>query len=246
MEQSEFRTHLRYKNTKNKFLSSAGNGEERENRCVCLDLETGGPMKKLAMFGGTFNPIHNGHLHLVQGFRERLGLDRVLLIPSRVPPHKAAADLADAKDRLEMCRLAAQPYGLEVSDAELLRQGPSYTVDTLQQLHRENPGAELYLLMGADMFLTLEHWYQSGELFRLARMCAAPRDENGRGELLAYAERIESLGAKTHVEELSLLPVSSTLVRGRIARGLPIAGLVPKAVEAYITAHHLYGGISNG
>ena len=104
----------------------------------------------------------------------------------------------------------------------------------------------LFPVVGADMFLTLEHWYQSGELFRLARMCAAPRDENGRGELLAYAERIESLGAKTHVEELSLLPVSSTLVRGRIARGLPIAGLVPKAVEAYITAHHLYGGISNG
>lgn len=203
-------------------------------------------MKKLAIFGGTFNPVHNGHLHLVQGFRERLGLDRVLLIPSRVPPHKAAADLADAKDRLEMCRLAAQPYGLEVSDLELLREGPSYTVDTLRQLHQTNSDAELYLLMGADMFLTLEHWYQSEELFRLARMCAVPRDENGRSELLAYAKHLESLGVKTHVEELSLLPISSTLVRERIGQGLPITGLVPKAVEEYITEHHLYGGISNG
>ncbi|WP_283607183.1 nicotinate-nucleotide adenylyltransferase [Faecalispora anaeroviscerum] len=203
-------------------------------------------MKKLAMFGGTFNPIHNGHLHMVQGFRERLGLDRVLLIPSRVPPHKAADDLADAKDRLEMCRLAAEPCGLAVSDLELRRDGPSYTVDTLRQLHKANPDAELYLLMGADMFLTLEHWFKSEELLRLARMCAVPREESSKSELLAYAKHLNSMGARTHVEDLPLLPVSSTLVRERIVQGLSIAGLVPEAVEEYIIRHHLYGGISNG
>ncbi len=211
---------------------------------MCLKTEV--PMKKLAIFGGTFNPIHNGHLHLVQGFRERLGIDSVMLVPSLVPPHKAAEDLANANDRLAMCRLAAQPHGLEVSDIELHRKGPSYTVDTLRQLHHAYPDTELYLLMGADMFLTLEQWREYKDLFRLARMCAVPRDENGRNELLSYAEKLNALGAKTHVEELSLLPISSTLVRERVKQGLPIANLVPTAVEDYILQHHLYGGNSNG
>lgn len=210
-----------------------------------MGLESAGPIKSLAIFGGTFNPIHNGHLHLVQGFRERLRIDRVMLIPSLIPPHKAAEDLANANDRLEMCRLAAQPHGLVVSEIELLRKGPSYTVDTLRQLHHAFPNTELYLLMGADMFLTLEQWREYKELFRLARMCAVPRDENGKDALLSYAQKLNALGAKTHVEELSLLPISSTLVRERVKQGLPIAGMVPKPVEDYIFQHHLYGGNSN-
>lgn len=199
-------------------------------------------MEKLAMFGGTFNPIHNGHLHLVEGFRSRLGFQRVLFIPSRVPPHKAAPDLADAVHRLAMCRLAAEPAGFEVSDLELHREGPSYTVDTLHQLHLMYPDTQLYLIMGADMFLSLEQWYRFEELFQLAQLCAAPRDDNNRQELLSYAKRLQSMGARTHVEDLPLLPVSSTIIRKRIRQGKPISDLVPWAVEHYIMEHHLYGG----
>lgn len=203
-------------------------------------------MEKLAMYGGTFNPIHNGHLHLAREFCRRLQLDRVLLIPTRVPPHKTVPDLASAADRFEMCRLAAAPYGLEVSDLELCREGPSYTADTLRELHTLHPNAELYLITGADMFLTLEQWHDSAALLRLAHLCAAPRDESGRHELFAYAERLRRLGAQTYVENIPLLPVSSTLIRRRVRQGLSIADLVPPAVEQYIIRHHLYGGIVNG
>lgn len=203
-------------------------------------------MEKLAMYGGTFNPIHNGHLHLAQEFRRRLQLDRILLIPTRVPPHKTVPDLASAEDRFRMCQLAAEPHGFEVSDLELRREGPSYTADTLRELHALYPGAQLYLITGADMFLTLEQWHDSTALLRLARLCAAPRDESGRHELLKYAEHLRRLGAQTCVENIPLLPVSSTLVRRRVRAGESVAKLVPTAVEQYIIRHHLYGGIVNG
>ena len=124
---------------------------------------------KTGIYGGTFNPIHNGHLHIVEEFRRGLGLDRVLLIPTRVPPHKAAPDLASAGERFAMCRLAAQgkPW-LELSDIEMRREGKSYTAETLEELSALYPQDQFYLLMGEDMFLTLGRWYRPETIFSLA------------------------------------------------------------------------------
>ena len=124
---------------------------------------------KTGIYGGTFNPIHNGHLHIVEEFRRGLGLDRVLLIPTRVPPHKAAPDLASAGERFAMCRLAAQgkPW-LELSDIEMRREGKSYTAETLEELSVLYPQDQFYLLMGEDMFLTLGRWYRPETIFSLA------------------------------------------------------------------------------
>ena len=124
---------------------------------------------KTGICGGTFNPIHNGHLHIVEEFRRGLGLDRVLLIPTRVPPHKAAPDLASAGERFAMCRLAAQgkPW-LELSDIEMRREGKSYTAETLEELSALYPQDQFYLLMGEDMFLTLGRWYRPETIFSLA------------------------------------------------------------------------------
>ena len=136
-------------------------------------------MNRIAIFGGTFNPIHNGHLHIAQQFQKQLCAQRVLFIPTFVPPHKRAPDLAPAEDRLEMCRLACEGTPFEVSDLEIRRGGPSYTAETLLALKREYPDAELCFLTGEDMFLTLETWYKPDVIYSLATICAAPRSTDG-------------------------------------------------------------------
>lgn len=197
---------------------------------------------KTGVYGGTFNPIHNGHLHIVEEFRRGLGLDRVLLIPAHVPPHKTAPDLAPAGDRLEMCRLAAEktPW-LQVSSIELEREGKSYTADTLEELSIRCPQDQLYLLMGEDMFLTLGRWYRPETIFSLASVCTTPRSLDGlsalRQKALEYTERF---GARCFLEQIPYLPVSSTQVRQAAARGEDVSTLVPETVAAYIAAHGLY------
>ena len=197
---------------------------------------------KTGVYGGTFNPIHRGHLHIVEEFRRGLSLDRVFLVPTHVPPHKAAPHLAAPEDRLAMCRLAAagKPW-LQVSEVEMERAGKSYTADTLGQLAARYPADQLYLLMGEDMFLTVDHWVRPQEIFRLAAVCASPRSVGGmdalRQKALFYAERF---GARCFLEHIPYLPVSSTLVRQAAARGEDLSPLVPESVARYIGAHGLY------
>ena len=188
---------------------------------------------KTGIYGGTFNPIHRGHIHLAEEFARRLGLDRVLLIPTRVPPHKAAPDLASGKDRLAMCRLAVgEKTNLEVSDIEMRREGKSYTAETLEELRRLYPQDEFYLLMGEDMFLTVEHWYRPETIFFLAVVCATPRSLHGMGKLQAKKDEYASrYGARCVLEDIPYLPVSSTQVREWAAQGKDIVPLVPEAAR---------------
>ena len=172
-------------------------------------------MNRIAIFGGTFNPIHNGHLHIAQQFQKQLRAQRVLFIPTFVPPHKRAPDLAPAEDRLEMCRLACEGTPFEVSDLEIRRGGPSYTAETLLALKREYPDAELCFLTGEDMFLTLE-------------------------KLRAYAEKLARHGAKVILQNIDYLPVSSTMVREAVRQNRAIDALVPAEVARYIRENGLY------
>ncbi len=196
-------------------------------------------MRKIAVFGGTFNPIHNGHLHLAESFAEILGVQKVLLIPARVPPHKPAVDLAPAEDRLAMCRAAAGGL-FEASGIEIRRKGPSYTSDTLREIRDRCPDSELYLITGEDMFLTLEQWHEPEVIFSLATICAAPRSAAGCGRMLEYARALKEKGARAVVRNIRYIPVSSTMVRNAVRQGKSLAGLVPPAVERYIREHHLY------
>ena len=195
---------------------------------------------KTGIYGGTFNPIHNGHLHIVEEFRRGLGLDRVLLIPTRVPPHKAAPDLASAGERFAMCRLAAQGW-LELSDIEMRREGKSYTAETLEELSVLYPQDQFYLLMGEDMFLTLGRWYRPETIFSLASVCTTPRSPDGldalRQKALEYTGQFQ---ARCFLEHIPYLPISSTQVRQAVARGEDISGLVPQAVAAYMKERGLY------
>ncbi len=197
---------------------------------------------KTGIYGGTFNPIHKGHLHIVEAFRKGLGLDRVLLIPTRVPPHKAAPDLASPQDRFAMCQLAiqGQPW-LELSDMEMRREGKSYTAETLEELSALYPQDQFYLLMGEDMFLTLGRWYRPETIFSLASVCTAPRSVHGMDALREKAlEYTGTFHARCFLDHIPYLPISSTQVRQAVARGEDAASLVPEAVARYIRERGLY------
>ena len=194
------------------------------------------------VYGGTFNPVHLGHVKLAEAHREALALDRLMVIPTYLPPHKAGDGLVEGRHRLEMCRLAfAGDPAAEVSDLELRRGAKSYTVDTLEALTAGYPGDELYLLMGSDMFLTLTQWRSFERIFQLAVVCAGAREPGLRDRLEAHAALLrERYGARCRVIAFSPLPISSTLVRERAGRGEPLCGLVPPGVAEYIVANGLY------
>lgn len=197
--------------------------------------------QRIALFGGTFDPIHNGHLVLARELAVRLKLDRVVMMPTFVPPHKIKTEMASAVDRLEMCRIACAPYPeLTVSEREINRRGASFTVLTLEELHTAYPNAELFLLVGSDMFLTLASWYRFADIARLATLCTVPRDDDSIEKLRAYAATLEAQGARCVIESVGTPRISSTEIRALARKNQSLEGLVPPEVEAYIEAHQLY------
>jgi nicotinate-nucleotide adenylyltransferase len=198
--------------------------------------------EKIGVLGGSFNPIHNGHINMACGFAKRLGLDRVLIIPVWSPPHKSAREILPAKTRLEMCRLACRcDERLEASDIEIVRGGTSYTADTLRELKQKYKNAQLYLITGTDMFLTLESWRNFAEISRLAALCACARSEGESALLRECAKRLETgFGARCVVENFPVTEVSSTQVRRLLKEGGDAAELLPPPVFEYIKEHKLY------
>ncbi len=194
------------------------------------------------MFGGSFNPIHNGHIELIRGVIKELSLDRLLVIPSFIPPHKAADKSVLPENRLDMCRLAVSDISAaKISDIEIRRGGTSYTYETLEELHSIYPEDELFLIMGADMFLTIDKWKRPDIVFSLATVCGVPRKGTGGRETLMKREMLyNDSGAKTVVLGLSLPKISSTGVRQAVKDRQDISGFVPNAVKEYILKNRLY------
>lgn len=201
---------------------------------------------KIGMFGGTFDPIHNGHVALVTRFAELLELDRVYVVPTKTPPHKATSR-TPGEMRLEMCRLALEhDPRLEACGLELEREGTSYTFYTVQSLLKEHAEHRVYLITGADMFLTLSGWHRFDELKHMVVFCTVPRDDVSAQELHAHAGVLEDMDCRTLVAEMDPVRVSSTEVRRRAAEGLPLGDLVPPPVEEYINRHGLYRPANTG
>jgi nicotinate-nucleotide adenylyltransferase len=194
----------------------------------------------VGILGGTFNPPHIGHLLCAQEARHALLLDRIVLMPANVPPHKALPDDPGGERRLEMCRLACEEEEwLEVSRLELEREGPSYTVDTLREIHARAPGDELTFIVGGDMAATLPQWREPEAILGLATLAVAERDGLERDVLR------EGLGALAGSERVAFIDiprvdVSSSMLRERVREGRPIRHLVPDAVADYIAAEGLY------
>ncbi len=195
---------------------------------------------KTAMFGGTFDPMHSGHGALCAHFADLLELDRVYIIPTRTPPHKLAAQ-TPGDMRLEMCRLAVgDDPRFEVSDIELRREGTSYSYLTVCQLLEKHPDSRIYLITGADMFMTLEKWYRFDDLKKLVTFCTVPRDDVDMEALTARSRELEAMGCETFVSDWQPVHISSTLIRQRASEGLSLDGLVHPAVEEYISRNGLY------
>lgn len=170
----------------------------------------------------------------------RLGLDQVALVPVHVPPHKHAFQDPGPDDRLLLCREAVANNGaLTVLDIELVREGPSYTVDTLRELHAERPGIELTFIVGGDMALTLPSWREPDEILRLARLGVAERAEMRRAEIEAALEPLGP-GGRIDFFDMPRIDISSTEIRRRVVAGLPYRHLVPPAVADEIEILRVY------
>ena len=192
---------------------------------------------QVGLFGGSFNPPHLGHLALAETVRDVCRFDRVLWIPARRPPHKPAEALAAVQHRLHMTRLAvADNPGFDVSEIELERAGPSYTVDTLALLQDRRPDWALHLIIGADSLAGLHTWRRPDEILERARLVVFPRADAAPAAVdPVVLERVRFV-------EAPLLTVSSTDIRARCRAGRSIRYLVPEAVRTYIAEHGLYKG----
>jgi len=195
---------------------------------------------RLGILGGSFNPPHRGHIELARHALRELGLRRVLLMPARVSPGKPVGEQPNAahpEHRLEMCRLAAAGVeGVEACPLEIERKAPSYTVDTLRALHDEHPDTAFTFILGADVASTLPTWREAAALPALAQFAVALRVG---GRPIVEPDQIGFPIVRLH---MPMIDVSSSLVRERARRGLPIEELVGRPVASYIAAHGLYRG----
>lgn len=200
---------------------------------------------RIGLFGGSFNPIHVGHLIVSRAVAERLRLDKVYLIPAALPPHRMPKNLAPPEHRLAMLRLAVQGDPLfEISDLEIARPGPSYTVHTVEQFRRQfGPAAELFWIIGADSLGELANWYQADRLVDLCQIVTAARP--GYDHIDTKGLRLRFTAEQAARLEAGVLPtpridISASDIRRRVAAGQSIRYLVPDAVADYIAKHGLY------
>lgn len=191
---------------------------------------------RIGLYGGTFDPIHLGHLRAAETAREAFRLDLVAFLPAAVPPHRAAP-VSPAEDRLAMARLATAAHSrFEAWDAELRRPGPSYTVETVSTLVSERPSDSFVLVVGADTWPEMVTWREPERLLRLVEVAVVDRPGSPVGEL-----RPPFPGARgVRRAEGPTLPISATAIRERVARGKSVRFLVPDAVADYIEARRLY------
>jgi nicotinate-nucleotide adenylyltransferase len=197
------------------------------------------------IMGGTFDPVHNGHLAAARQLRDVASLDEVWLMPNATPPHRTAAPVASADDRLRMVRLAvgSQP-GLQPSALEVDRGGVSYTIDTVRELARAFPERPFAILLGSDAALQIRSWHDAGALLDAARFVIFNRPET-----TLAPQTLHELGfdpVRTQIVHLDTPAISAHQIRDRLARGAPIDDLVPAAVADYVRTHHLYQSASPG
>lgn len=200
---------------------------------------------RIGVFGGSFDPIHLGHLLMAEFCREHCQLDELRLVPAAVPPHKQNQGRAADGHRLEMLRLAVcGNENLSVWDVELQRGGVSYTVDTLEDLRAERPDGELFFMMGADSLYDLPDWKQPQRICELAMLAVANRPDHApvKFDVLRDFVSAERMRAFEHyVVPMPQMDISSSEIRRRVAGGQTIRYQTPRAVEEYIRTHNLYG-----
>ena len=197
----------------------------------------------IGIMGGTFNPIHYGHLLMCEHIREEFCLEKVLFVPAKSPPYKGSEGIVETGRRLEMVRLAIRdnPF-FELCDVEMRMEGPSYTVETLRVLTREyGDGNRLCLIIGADSLVQFPTWKRHEEILGMADIIVARRPDTENGRLDETIDRLKAEhNARIHLSGAAALDISSTRIRNRAREGLSIKYMVPDCVERYIHEHRLY------
>ncbi len=192
---------------------------------------------KTGIFGGAFNPVHNGHLALAEHYKKSLSLDRIIFIPTADPPHKSSDGLIDGRDRINMLNLCV---GNEVvSDMEFKHDGKSYTYLTLCELKEAYPDDEFYLIIGADQFFYFEKWYRFEDIMSLLTVVTAAREKYQYEKMLKFKAEHPKL-SDVIVSEFDVVDVSSSQIREMIKNGLDVSNLIPEKVNEYIKEHRLY------
>lgn len=204
--------------------------------------------KKIGIMGGTFNPIHFGHLILAEAAYEQYHLDKVLIMPAKEPSHKTISDTITEEDRVEMVKRAIKGNDhFELSLLEINREGITYTIDTLTELHEEDSEIEYYFIMGADSLFHFNSWKEPEKILKLTNILVANRDLS---TFSALNSQIDYLSDKYDEANISLLDtpnleISSHALRKRVRQNLSIKYYVPKSVEEYIKEHGLYQNKAN-
>lgn len=197
----------------------------------------------IGLMGGTFSPIHYGHLLICENIREKFGLEKIIFMPAKSPPHKDIRSVIDAHHRYEMVRLAIEnnPF-FEVSDLEMKREGASYTIDTIRALtEKYNIHEKLALIVGADSLVQMETWRNYGEILKSARLIVSSRPDTEDDLLNSYINKFTcEFGAEIYKLSEQSFDFSSSDIRERIKTGLSIRYRVPEKVEEYIIKEGLY------
>ncbi len=207
-------------------------------------MESLRPQNRIGIFGGTFNPVHMGHLVMAQDALELFELSKVIFVPCACPPHKTSSDVASAEHRLAMLQVALEgDLRFEVSDIEILRGGVSYSIDTAREIKKLHPGSEMFFIIGADSLPELRLWKEISQLLDLYSFVTIARpgvDLNDPGLRDPMPGDPRSLLLRDQVRIGHLINISSTDIRYRIAEGMSIRYLVHPAVEMYIAEHSLF------
>jgi nicotinate-nucleotide adenylyltransferase len=199
--------------------------------------------ERIGVFGGSFDPVHMGHLTIAQDAVEQLELDRLIFVPAAVPPHKQGRTLADGRYRFEMLQLATESnLSFEVSDMELQRGGVSYTFDTMTQVQFEHPGAELFFIVGIDSLTILHAWRNVDKLLEMCTIVPFARGGEDAARVAGQIQLPEPWKTKLleRLIRIHEIEISASDIRMRLAEGLSIRYLVPPEVEMYIAEHGLY------
>lgn len=202
----------------------------------------------MGIFGGTFDPIHYGHLRVVEEVRKRFLIEKILFIPSSRPPHKKEMRITDAAIRFEMVALALEEFPhFEISEFELKKEGLSFTIETLEALKKENSDHELFLIMGVDQMLEINTWKDPERILQLSEVVVMSRpgyEKERKALIFPSANRIKMDFGKNsylaHWVDVSPIEITSTLIREKIRKSESIRGLLPDKVEAYIQKKGLY------
>lgn len=196
---------------------------------------------KIAIFGGSFNPIHNAHIKLAKRFLDEIALDKVIFVPTFFTPLKDNSEVIAPEHRLNMCNFAVKKYEeFEVSDVEIRRKGMSYSCDTIAYFKEMYPDAEVFFIMGADMFLTLERWHNFEYIFENAILLTAPRDDCSYKELCAKYREYKKYECKAYITKEIIEDLSSTFLRNCIKNNRDVSNYLNSDVISYIDMNDLY------